>query len=189
MKYGLQDRPSGSCVSLAMDDARKVLEASLKARLPVLDDLRVASPCKAEWSAMTGTDRVRHCGSCAKNVYNLSNLTRGEAEALIAASEGRPTCVRYYQRTDGTILLADCAVGAKRRRRRRILLAGAAVAFADSAITSAFVIAKRELKQVEHHEVMLGAVAMPMPVPTPTPTPTPLKPPPAPPRPHPAPTA
>src|SRR6516162_8887116 len=37
--------------------------------------LRVASPCPADWNAMQGDDRVRFCGQCEKNVYNLSAMT------------------------------------------------------------------------------------------------------------------
>src|SRR5262245_18296403 len=84
-------------------------EAQRRARLPVLDNIRVASPCNAEWETMIGDDRVRHCGACDKQVYNLSEMTRDEAQALIVAREGR-LCIRYYQRKDGTILTADCTV-------------------------------------------------------------------------------
>jgi hypothetical protein len=105
--------------------ARKLAEAKAKAKLPVLPNLRVASPCKADWNAMITVDgeRVRHCGDCQKNVYNLSNMTRDEAEAVIVAHEGK-LCVRYYQRKDGTILLKDCTVGVATGRKRRWIAAG-----------------------------------------------------------------
>jgi hypothetical protein len=99
-------------------------EARAKARLPVLDNLRVASPCTADWAQMTGDDRVRACASCQKNVYNLSELTRDEAEALILEKNG-DLCGRYFQRKDGTILLKDCEVGVSRNRKRRFIAAGA----------------------------------------------------------------
>ena len=109
-----------------LDAATRLLdEARAKARLPVLPNLLVATPCRADWNQMTGDDRVRACGACEKNVYNLSEMTRDEAEALILAKEGR-LCVRYFQRTDGTILLKDCAVGVAQKRKRRIIAAGAA---------------------------------------------------------------
>jgi hypothetical protein len=100
-------------------------EATGRAHLPVLDNLRVASPCTAEWNQMTGDDRVRHCGQCAKNVYNLSGMTRDEAEALLRERNG-DLCVRYYERQDGTILLADCTVGRGNRSHHRWIAAGAA---------------------------------------------------------------
>ena len=45
-------------------------------RASLLEDVRVASPCNASWDAMKGDDRVRFCGECQKNVYNLSAMTR-----------------------------------------------------------------------------------------------------------------
>jgi hypothetical protein len=106
--------------------ARMLEEAKARARLPVLDNIRVAAPCSADWTRMAGDERVRYCGDCRKNVYNLSGMTREEAEALIVSLEGT-LCVRYFQRADGTILLADdCAVGDRRRRRRRAVVAGGA---------------------------------------------------------------
>jgi hypothetical protein len=98
----------------------------------VLDNIRVAAPCSASWDAMIGDDRVRACGDCQKNVYNLSDMTRDEAETLIREKEGR-LCVRYFQRADGTILLKDCVVGVKRRRRRRVVAAGVAASLAGAA--------------------------------------------------------
>jgi hypothetical protein len=98
-------------------------EARRRASLPVLDNIRVASPCKASWDAMTGDDRVRHCKQCNKNVYNLSAMTRDQAQSLIARTEDE-LCGRYFRRADGTILTADCPVGVRRRRRVVVLATG-----------------------------------------------------------------
>jgi hypothetical protein len=120
-----------------LEDARRLLEhAQARARLPVLDDVRVASPCSADWNAMVGDDRTRYCGDCKKHVYNLSGMTRDEAEALVTERNG-DLCVRYFQRADGTILLADCTIGASRRRRRRWVAAGAAALLASGASAAA----------------------------------------------------
>lgn len=91
-----------------------------------LDVIQVASPCRAAWTGMTGDDRVRHCGECQKNVYNLSEMSRADAEALIREHEGR-LCVRFYRRKDGTMLTADCPVGAMAVIARKVAacLAGA----------------------------------------------------------------
>ena len=99
---------------------------------PVLEGLRVASPCEVPWETMKGDDRVRHCGACRLNVYNLSAMPRGEAEALVRDAEGR-LCVRFFRRADGTVLTQDCPVGLEkvRRRLRRI---GSAVAATFAAI-------------------------------------------------------
>jgi hypothetical protein len=107
-------------------------EAKAKAKLPVLPNIRVAAPCKADWNAMVGDERVRECAKCDKRVYNLSNMTRDEAEALIVEKEGR-LCVRYFQRRDGTIILKDCEVGVSSRRKRRLIAAGTAALLAGSA--------------------------------------------------------
>ncbi|HEV7554675.1 MAG TPA: hypothetical protein VGO00_04415 [Kofleriaceae bacterium] len=115
-----------------LDASRRLLDdARAHIRLPVLDNIRVAAPCAADWSKMAGDDRVRHCGDCRKNVYNLSEMTRDEAQALLVAHEGK-LCVRYYRRHDGTILTADCPVGTKRRRRRRIVALGVFAALAST---------------------------------------------------------
>ena len=96
-------------------------------KLPTLESLRVTSPCKVPWDRMTGDARVRHCDSCKQNVYNISDMTRAEAEELIAAKEAR-MCMRYFHRADGTILLRDCAV----EYRPTGLIAAGAVALALS---------------------------------------------------------
>jgi len=111
-----------------------------KLPLPVLENVAIAAPCKASWDAMVGDDRVRFCGQCEKNVYNLSAMPRDEAEALLAAREGK-MCVRLYKREDGTVMTSDCPVGVKRRRRRRAvagvlgggMMAATASLFASSA--------------------------------------------------------
>jgi hypothetical protein len=75
-----------------------------------LDKIKVAAPCTADWRHMYGDERVRFCGQCSQNVYNLSALTREQAEDLILRHEGR-LCVRFYQRKDGTVLINNCPVG------------------------------------------------------------------------------
>ncbi len=99
--------------------------------LPLLDQLRVASPCSAPWDEMVGTERARFCGLCEKTVYNVSAMTREEAEQFLSAATS--PCVRFYQRADGTILTSDCPVGVSTRRKRNLLfgaLATVAAAFA-----------------------------------------------------------
>jgi hypothetical protein len=90
-----------------------------------LNNVRVASPCSAEWNAMYGDDRKRFCGDCKLNVYNLSGMTRDEAENLLVTTEGR-LCVRFYRRADGTILTKDCPVGWRALKRKVSRTAAAA---------------------------------------------------------------
>ena len=75
-----------------------------------LSRIRIAAPCKSEWKWMYGNDRVRFCSQCNLNVYNLSKMTREEAELLILRTEGR-LCVRFYRRRDGTVLTRNCPSG------------------------------------------------------------------------------
>jgi hypothetical protein len=82
-----------------------------------LDNVSVASPCSQDWNAMIGGEQKRYCGDCKLNVYNLSGMTRAEAENLITNAEGR-LCVRFYKRADGTILTKDCPVGWQAVKRR-----------------------------------------------------------------------
>lgn len=106
--------------------------------LPVLEDVQIAAPCDARWEHMTGDARVRFCGQCSKNVYDLSAMPRAEAELLLQEKEGA-LCVRLHRRADGTVITADCPVGVRKRRRRRLaaaavgggLMAAAAAAFAS----------------------------------------------------------
>ncbi|MFL6255116.1 MAG: hypothetical protein ACJ74T_08825 [Pyrinomonadaceae bacterium] len=82
-----------------------------------LEHVRVAAPCRADWEKMVGDERMRYCDSCSLHVYNLSGMTRREAEALVASAEGR-LCVRFYRRADGTILTRNCPVGLSALKRR-----------------------------------------------------------------------
>jgi hypothetical protein len=91
-----------------------------------LDNIKIASPCSADWNAMIGDDRTRFCGQCKLNVFNLSGMTRTEAESLIINANGR-LCVRFYRRADGTILTKDCPVGLAAIRKRISRMATAAV--------------------------------------------------------------
>lgn len=84
-----------------------------------LDKVSVATPCPADWDRMVGGDRVRFCGPCELNVYNLSAMSRDDAESLIARTEGR-LCVRFYRRQDGSILTEDCPVGLRALKRRAV---------------------------------------------------------------------
>jgi hypothetical protein len=108
-----------------------------------LENIKIASPCSADWNAMSGDERTRFCAECGKHVYNVSAMTRREASALVAKTEGR-LCVRFYRRADGTVLTQDCPVGLRARAarvRRRLswavsgLLGFAGVASAQSVVT------------------------------------------------------
>src|SRR6266404_5164859 len=79
-----------------------------------LPRLTIATPCTARWADMPGNDRVRHCSSCDKNVYNVSALGRRALKQLLAANETRPPCLRLFRRPDGTVVTRDCFAPARR---------------------------------------------------------------------------
>ncbi|MFO0557087.1 MAG: hypothetical protein U0269_03645 [Polyangiales bacterium] len=117
--------------------------------LPLLQRIYVASPCNVPWESMSGDDRVRHCASCDKDVFDLSALTRDEAEALLIEKKGK-LCAQYYRREDGTILTADCEVGVakkKKARRRAAVIAGAFAAAAAGAVAGAFAMREESVEQ------------------------------------------
>lgn len=75
-----------------------------------LDRVTIPIRCHADWDLMAGDDRVRYCKGCEKSVYNLSALTRRQAEALVMEHGGK-LCARIYQRPDGSILTQNCPEG------------------------------------------------------------------------------
>jgi hypothetical protein len=96
-------------------------------RADLLERMRVASPCPVSWDSMEGDERVRFCRECSLHVYNVSGMTRAEAESLVSRTEGR-LCARFHRRADGTVLTKDCPEGLRALRRRLARRAGAALA-------------------------------------------------------------
>jgi hypothetical protein len=90
-----------------------------------LNNLRIASPCPADWEKMAGDDRVRHCAECNLNVYNLSAMTERQVQELIQDSRGKRLCTRFYRRADGTVLTQDCPWSLRALTRKVSRLAAA----------------------------------------------------------------
>jgi hypothetical protein len=85
-----------------------------------VDEIEISSPCTVSWDDMRpagGDGRVRFCGDCRQNVYNIEAMSRGEARRLIAARENR-VCLRILRRPDGTVVTADCWTRLRAARRR-----------------------------------------------------------------------
>jgi hypothetical protein len=87
---------------------------------------------------MPGDDRVRFCMECGQSVYNLSVMSRAEAEAFVTSKEG-PGCVRFYRRDDGTIQTRDCPRAAEMLARGTRYTAARLLAFALLILGLAFV--------------------------------------------------
>jgi hypothetical protein len=88
-----------------------------------VDQIEIRSPCTVAWDSMRsagGDGRVRFCGECRQNVYNIEMMSRGEAQRLIGMREGR-VCVRILRRPDGTVVTADCWARLRAARRRGFL--------------------------------------------------------------------
>jgi hypothetical protein len=72
-------------------------------RSDLLDRIEVKSPCSEIWDEMFGNDEIRFCSHCAKDVHNLSAMTRKTAAELITRSNGN-ICVRYEKDQSGKII-------------------------------------------------------------------------------------
>jgi hypothetical protein len=136
--------------------------------VPLLARIRVATPCTADWNEMTGDERVRHCAHCKKDVFNLSDMSREQAERLIIEKRG-DLCARYYQRSDGTILLADCSIGLQQKRKTRVLAAGAAMLLAGTGGAASYVKLSHHraapAPRIDDEEVVMGRMAPAPPAP------------------------
>lgn len=129
-----------------------------------LDHVRIAAPCEADWEQMAGNDRARFCGQCSLNVYNLSAMSKADAERLIATNEGR-LCVRFYRRADGTIITKNCPVGLPAIKRRVSAVARAVLSvvlsfFAGLSIYEAFA----KISTLEVHRYEVGKMVAPPPL-------------------------
>lgn len=127
-----------------------------------LDNVRIASPCSADWDQMYGDDRKRFCGDCKLNVFNLSGMTRDEAEALIMNAQGR-LCVRFYKRADGTVLTQDCPVGWAKVKHRTRVIATAAFSMLMAILSGVFFVSLFSGQR----DAVVGIMKMPDPKPVP----------------------
>lgn len=148
-----------------------------------LNDLRIASPCSANWDEMVGDDRQRFCGDCKLNVYNLSGMTEDEAESLIINAEGR-VCIRMFRRADGTVITKDCPVGWARVKRRVRAMSTAVVSLIAGLFSGLLFVSifSRSIPKPEVGKLIAIPLSTPTPVPTmgaiavrPSPSPTPKR--------------
>lgn len=107
-----------------------------------LKAIKIASPCKADWSKMNGDERSRFCELCKLNVYNLSGMTKKEAHQLLEKKEGR-LCIRLFRRSDGTVITKDCPVGLRALQKTKIL-----ITMMLSSILGVFVFFPTPLKEI-----------------------------------------
>jgi hypothetical protein len=110
---------------------------------------------------MYGDDRKRFCADCKLNVYNLSGMSRDEAEALILKAEGR-LCVRFYKRRDGSVITQDCPVGWARVKQRVRIYATAAFSMVMALLSGVFIVSL-----FSKPRTTMGEMAVPFLTPTP----------------------
>lgn len=92
-----------------------------------LKRVRVASPCNASWDMMSGNSKVRLCGQCDRNIYNIEVMSADEAAELLRGSKEK-VCIRLHRRSDGTVMTADCPTGLRALRKRAGRIAAASFA-------------------------------------------------------------
>jgi Carboxypeptidase regulatory-like domain/Ankyrin repeats (3 copies)/Ankyrin repeats (many copies) len=68
------------------------------------EQLKIKTPCSANWDQMIGNEWVRFCEHCQLTVNDLTPLTPKRVRRLIENSKGR-LCVRYRVSREGTPLL------------------------------------------------------------------------------------
>jgi carboxypeptidase family protein len=107
---------------------REVFRKTSKPQQANLNNIRIASPCPADWNKMVGDERVRHCAECNLNVYNLSAMTERQIQELMAVSRGKRLCARFYRRADGTVLTQDCPWSLRALKQRASRIAAAMLA-------------------------------------------------------------
>ncbi len=140
-----------------------------------IDSLQIAKPCNASWDDMKGDARVRHCGACKLNVYDLSSMTRADATALVQAKEGK-LCIRMLKRADGTVITEDCVDRLSDARRAGVSTFAIALAFTGAMFAAACGVGAGQLGDDEispevgtEMRPLMGEAVMGAPVPVPEP--------------------
>ena len=138
----------------------------------LLNRITIAAPCSADWDHMfsfevgAGRDRVRFCSQCNLNVYNLSAMSAKDAELLVSRTEGR-LCVRFYRRSDGTVLTSNCPVGLRAIKRKVAWVGRALLGMLLSLISGAGLLSllpqKYRLGFPAAHMGTMGAIAAVLP--------------------------
>jgi hypothetical protein len=99
-----------------------------------LEQIGVPHPCPIDESDIEGSGSVRFCPHCRQNVYDLSAMTRAEAERLVCQKAGN-LCVLFGQTSDGQIVTLDYQAASPRAPWRWPTLA--AIGFAGGLATAA----------------------------------------------------
>ena len=92
----------------------------------MLSEIRIKTPCPANWDDMSGDERARFCGMCKLSVYNISDMTTVEAESFLRerSAAGERTCIKMFVRPDGKVLTDDCPRVLRRLRTAAAIASG-----------------------------------------------------------------
>ena len=93
---------------------------------------------------MSGNQSTRYCNQCEKSVYNFSQMTRAQAEALIVSTNGK-LCARIERNVDGSIFTADKSYSLPRFNQRFLRIASATM---SAALSIAPVVAAKPTKSL-----------------------------------------
>jgi hypothetical protein len=140
--------------------------------LDPVDRIEIQTPCTVPWDSMYGDERVRHCGSCRKNVYNVAELSRAHAMALIASRER--VCLRIYRRPDGTVVTNDCWSRLRAARRRGMWALVVMLVIVAWAQVAAMFVGMSGLRRLIPHRTMGSPAPARMAVDPPRPAPPPV---------------
>lgn len=123
----------------------------------LLDVIEIPEPCQVPWETMSGDERIRFCGMCKKNVYNISELSNSEAESFLGENLGS-VCLSFIRRADGTIVTDNCPkilkpVRAGFRRLKKIV----AIVLGAVISTSASLAQTENKPQISERDAALAA--------------------------------
>jgi hypothetical protein len=72
-----------------------------------LTDGPLLKTCDAEWERMEGTDKVRRCLACQRDVFWISAMTPAEAEIRLLNAPDAVPCIRYARDGAGGVVHAE----------------------------------------------------------------------------------
>jgi hypothetical protein len=138
-------------------------------RTITLAQVRVASPCPQSWESMTGDAKVRFCDRCELRVFNLSEMTRDEAQSVLDDHPDR-LCVCYRPTAIGGVQTLDYQPQKARRPLRWWLSLGAVGAIAATVVEAIVFFGRPKPAPMVVGDMMIrGKVAPPAAINQPTP--------------------
>jgi len=83
-----------------------------------VNGLVIKNPCAANWDDMEGDATVRFCGSCKKNVHNLTTMSPEQLAATLELRKLRPMCVFMARNENGAVVIDNCPTFLRKSRDR-----------------------------------------------------------------------